>query len=47
LLKSDEHSPRSIRGIAPVRNQAAFYDAFDIKEGDKMYLPPEKRVTIW
>ena len=47
LLKSDEHSPRSIRGIAPVMNQAAFYDAFNIKEGDKMYLPPEKRVVIW
>ena len=47
LLKSDEHSPRSIRGIAPVMNQAAFHDAFNIKEGDKMYLPPGKRVVIW
>jgi putative endopeptidase len=47
LLKSDEHSPRSIRGIAPLRNLAAFYDAFDIKRGDKMYLPPEQRVSIW
>jgi putative endopeptidase len=28
-------------------NQNAFYDAFGVKEGDKMYLAPEKRVTIW
>jgi putative endopeptidase len=28
-------------------NQAPFYDAFGIKEGDKMYLPPEKRVSLW
>lgn len=47
LLKSDEHSPRSIRGIAPLRNLNAFYNAFDIKPGDKMYLPPEQRVSIW
>ena len=28
-------------------NLAAFYDAFGVKEGDKMYLPPNRRVTIW
>jgi putative endopeptidase len=28
-------------------NQAPFYEAFGIKEGDKMYLPPEKRVALW
>ena len=46
-LKSDPHSPPAIRGSQPVRNQAAFYQAFDVKDGDKMYLSPEKRVTIW
>jgi predicted metalloendopeptidase len=46
-LKADPHSPPMFRGQVPVQNQAAFYDAFGIKEGDKMYLPPEKRVTIW
>ncbi len=30
-----------------VRNVPAFYAAFGVKEGDKMYLPPEKRVKIW
>lgn len=28
-------------------NQKPFYEAFKINEDDQMYLPPEKRVTIW
>jgi putative endopeptidase len=47
LIKSDPHSPNTIRSNAAVINQDAFYRAFDVKPGDKMYLPPEKRVTIW
>ncbi len=43
-IKSDPHSPQEVRGTVPVRNQAGFYQAFGIKEGDKMYLPPDKRV---
>jgi predicted metalloendopeptidase len=46
-LKSDPHSPEAVRGEAPVRNQAGFYAAFDVQPGDKMYLPPDQRVTIW
>jgi predicted metalloendopeptidase len=46
-IKSDPHSPPAVRGTAPVVNQAGFYDAFGLKEGDKMYLPPDQRVTIW
>jgi putative endopeptidase len=46
-IKSDPHSPASIRGLVPEMNQASFYQAFDIRQGDKMYLPPEQRVTIW
>ncbi len=38
--------PRSA-GTVPERNQAAFYEAFGVKPGDKMYLPPEQRVTLW
>ena len=30
-----------------LRNQPGFYEAFGVKPGDKMYLPPEKRVIIW
>ena len=37
----------AVRGMAPVVNQEGFYAAFGVKEGDKMYLPPEQRVNIW
>jgi predicted metalloendopeptidase len=30
-----------------VRNLDAWYDAFDVKPGDQLYLSPEKRVRIW
>ena len=46
-IKTDPHSPEAIRGTVPEMNQAAFYAAFGVKEGDKMYLPPEKRVSLW
>ncbi len=46
-IKTDPHSPAAVRGTAPVVNQEGFYSAFGVKEGDKMYLPPEKRVNIW
>jgi predicted metalloendopeptidase len=45
--KTDPHSPPAVRGTAPVVNQEGFYAAFGIKQGDKMYLPPERRVNIW
>jgi putative endopeptidase len=47
LIKTDPHSPESIRGTVPEMNQAPFYDAYGVKEGDKMYLAPEKRVSLW
>jgi predicted metalloendopeptidase len=47
LIKSDPHSPAQIRGTVPEMNQAPFYSAFGIKQGDKMYLAPEQRVTLW
>jgi putative endopeptidase len=46
-VKTDPHSPPAVRGTAPVVNQDGFYAAFGIKPGDKMYLPPERRVNIW
>jgi endothelin-converting enzyme/putative endopeptidase len=30
-----------------VRNMDAWYNAFNVKPGDKMYLTPEQRVRIW
>jgi len=35
------------RAYMPLKNVDAFYDAFDVQEGDKMYLKPEDRVRIW
>ena len=46
-IKTDPHSPGIYRATQPLKNIDAFYEAFDIKEGDKMYLAPEKRVRIW
>lgn len=44
---TDPHSPGPFRANGPLRNFDAFYEAFDVKEGDGMYLPPEERVKIW
>lgn len=46
-LLTDPHSPAMVRGAAPLRNIDAWYQAFDVKDGDKMYLPPDQRVKIW
>jgi putative endopeptidase len=46
-IKTDTHSPGMYRAGMPLQNIDAFYEAFDIKEGDNMYLAPEDRVRIW
>ncbi len=46
-IKSDHHAPDAVRGYAALQNQPGFYQAFGLKPGDKMYLPPEQRITIW
>jgi predicted metalloendopeptidase len=46
-IKSDPHSPHRFRVNGVVRNVDAWYRAFGVKPGDKLYLPPEKRVHIW
>ena len=43
----DPHSPPQFRVDGPVRNVDAWYDAFGVKPGDRLYLPPEERVRIW
>ncbi|MFZ6752420.1 M13 family metallopeptidase [Undibacterium sp. Dicai25W] len=47
LISIDPHSPAEVRGNAPLTNLPGFYSAFGVKEGDKMYVAPEKRTTIW
>jgi len=46
-LKTDPHSPEMYRGSLPLMNQPPFYEAFDIRPGDRMYLAPGKRVSLW
>ncbi|TPG41380.1 M13 family peptidase [Sphingomonas koreensis] len=46
-LLSNPHSPDKYRVDGIVRNFDPWYKAFDVKPGDKMYLPPEQRVHIW
>ncbi|MES2812266.1 MAG: M13 family metallopeptidase [Bacteroidota bacterium] len=46
-VKTDPHSPGMYRAYVPLTNVDAFYQAFDIKEGDKLYVKPENRVKIW
>jgi len=46
-VKTDPHSPGMYRAYVPLQNVDAFYQAFNIKEGDKLYIKPENRVKIW
>lgn len=47
LTKIDPHSLGKWRVNAALRNIDAFYSAFDIKEGEPMYMLPADRVVIW
>ena len=46
-ILTDPHSPPIYRTNGVVRNVPEFYEAFDVQEGDVLYLPPEERVKIW
>jgi endothelin-converting enzyme/putative endopeptidase len=46
-ILSDPHSPPEWRVNGVVRNVDAWYRAFNIQPGDRLYLPPEQRVRIW
>ncbi|MBA3667419.1 MAG: M13 family metallopeptidase [Sphingomonas sp.] len=46
-LLTDPHSPAAYRVNGVVRNVDAWYRAFNVRPGNKMYLPPERRVHIW
>ncbi|MDG1063713.1 MAG: M13 family metallopeptidase [Flavobacteriaceae bacterium] len=46
-VKTDPHSPGMQRALQPLKNIDAFYQAFNIQAGDKMWLAPQDRVRIW
>jgi predicted metalloendopeptidase len=47
LVMSDVHSPAYFRVNGTVRNMEEWYKAFNVQPGDKLYLPPDQRVSIW
>jgi putative endopeptidase len=46
-LLSDSHSPGEYRTNGVLRNMPEFYQAFGVRDGDRMYTPADRRVTIW
>jgi putative endopeptidase len=46
-LLTDSHSPGVYRAFVPLTNIDAFYTAFNLKPGDKLYRAPADRVKIW
>ena len=47
LLTIDPHAPNEFRCNGIVRNVDAFYETFDVRRGDALWLEPEDRVSIW
>lgn len=47
LIKTDPHSPGMYRTNAPVSNMDEWYTAFNVKKGDKMFVPKDERIHIW
>ena len=47
LLNLDVHGPNILRANMPPRNFSEWYEAFNVKKTDKMYIAPSKRVVIW
>jgi predicted metalloendopeptidase len=45
-IATDGHAPGQFRALT-VRNLDPWYSAFGVQQGQKLYLPPEKRVKIW
>ena len=47
MVLSDAHSPAQFRVNGVVRNVDAWYAAFNVQPGEKLYLAPDQRVKIW
>lgn len=47
LILTDTHSPGEFRVKGPLSNMPTFYNAFDVKEGDEMFINDSNRVDIW
>ena len=47
MIKTNPHSPAVWRVMGPLMNIDAFYAAFNVQPGDKMYKAPADRIKIW
>jgi predicted metalloendopeptidase len=47
MVLTNPHPPNEFRANGPLSHIDAFYDAFDVRPGDKLYVEPAKRVRIW
>lgn len=46
-VNTNSHSPARWRVNGPLMNSPAFYKAFNVQPGDKMYKPENERITVW
>ena len=47
LILTDSHAPGQYRCNGPLSNIDAWYQAFDVKPGDKLYKPKDQRIRVW
>lgn len=47
MIKTDPHSPGQFRTIGAPVNMDAWYKAFGVQPGDKLYKKPEDRIRLW
>lgn len=47
LLKTDPHAPEKLRVNQQLSNLNQFYEIYDVKEGDLMFIPKEERISLW
>jgi putative endopeptidase len=47
MIATNPHSPGNFRANGPMTNMKEFYEAFNVKETNKMYRPADKRAEVW
>jgi putative endopeptidase len=47
MIATNPHSPGNFRVLGPLSNMKEFYEAFNVKETNKMYRPDDKRAEVW
>jgi putative endopeptidase len=47
MIATNPHSPGNFRANGPMSNMKEFYEAFNVKENNKMFRPADKRAEVW